>query len=53
MKCGRSRNATSGDGRHRAPASLTRMATAGRMGKKSGLGFYDWSGPEPVVAKVN
>jgi 3-hydroxybutyryl-CoA dehydrogenase len=46
-------HAASGDERHRAPAILTRMAKGGRIGKKSGLGFYDWAGPEPVVAKGN
>lgn len=42
-------HAASGDDRHRAPAILTRMAAAGKMGKKSGVGFYDWTGTEPVA----
>jgi 3-hydroxybutyryl-CoA dehydrogenase len=42
-------HAASGEERHRAPAILTRMAKEGKMGKKSGMGFYDWSGTEPVA----
>ena len=34
----------------RAPALLRQMVRAGWLGKKSGRGFYDWSGdtPRPV-----
>lgn len=45
-------HAASGDERHRAPAILTRMAQEGRMGKKAGVGFYDWSGSEPVARSL-
>jgi 3-hydroxybutyryl-CoA dehydrogenase len=30
------------------PATLRKMLAAGWLGRKSGLGFYDYSGPEPV-----
>ena len=29
------------------PPLLRRMVRAGKLGKKSGMGFYDWSGGEP------
>jgi 3-hydroxybutyryl-CoA dehydrogenase len=35
--------------RFASPALLKRMVMAGWYGKKSGKGFYDWSGPEPVA----
>ncbi|MEO6067277.1 MAG: 3-hydroxyacyl-CoA dehydrogenase family protein [Gemmatimonadota bacterium] len=38
--------------RHRAPAILTAMAARGDLGKKSGKGFYDWSGKEPVPMEI-
>jgi 3-hydroxybutyryl-CoA dehydrogenase len=38
--------------RHRAPAILTGMVARGELGKKSGKGFYDWSGPEPVARSL-
>ncbi len=38
--------------RHRAPAILTAMAARGELGKKSGKGFYDWSGKEPVARSL-
>ena len=31
------------DGRYAAPTLLRRMVTAGRLGRKSGRGFYDYS----------
>lgn len=34
--------------RHRAPAILTAMVARGELGKKSGNGFYDWTGKDPV-----
>jgi 3-hydroxybutyryl-CoA dehydrogenase len=36
------------DPRFATPPLLRKMITAGWYGKKTGLGFYDWSGPEPV-----
>lgn len=34
--------------RYAAPPLLRRMVSLGRYGRKSGRGFYDWSGDEPV-----
>jgi len=34
--------------RFAAPALLRKMVLAGRYGKKTNAGFYDWSGPKPV-----
>ncbi len=34
--------------RYAPPPLLRRLVALGRFGKKSGLGFYDWGGPEPV-----
>jgi 3-hydroxybutyryl-CoA dehydrogenase len=36
------------DPRFATPPLLRKMITAGWYGKKTGLGFYDWSGAEPV-----
>jgi 3-hydroxybutyryl-CoA dehydrogenase len=36
------------DARFATPPLLRKMIAAGWFGKKTGLGFYDWSGPEPV-----
>ncbi len=36
------------DARFATPPLLRKMIVAGWYGKKTGLGFYDWSGPEPV-----
>lgn len=43
---------TFGEERHRAPAILTAMVARGELGKKSGKGFYDWSGAEPVARSL-
>jgi len=36
--------------RFASPALLRKMVLAGRLGRKSGAGFYDYSGPSPVAA---
>ncbi|NHJ13122.1 MAG: 3-hydroxybutyryl-CoA dehydrogenase [Candidatus Thorarchaeota archaeon] len=36
------------DSKYRAPALLRKMVRAGWLGRKSGMGFYDYSGAEPV-----
>lgn len=36
------------DARFATPPLLRKMISAGWYGKKTGLGFYDWSGGEPV-----
>ena len=36
------------DARFATPPLLRKMIAAGWYGKKTGLGFYDWSGAEPV-----
>lgn len=38
--------------RYAPPPLLKRMVSMGRHGKKSGVGFYDWSGEEPVPVEV-
>jgi 3-hydroxybutyryl-CoA dehydrogenase len=37
--------------RFASPALLRKMVLAGRFGRKSGAGFYDYSGANPVVMK--
>ena len=39
------------DGKYRAPALLRKMVRAGWTGRKSGMGFYDYSGEKPVPNK--
>ena len=36
------------EARYAPPPLLRRMAALGRLGKKCGKGFYDWSGPTPL-----
>jgi 3-hydroxybutyryl-CoA dehydrogenase len=36
------------DKRFRAPSLLRRLVSAGHLGRKTGLGLYDYRGPEPV-----
>ena len=38
--------------RYAPPPLLRRLVAMGRFGRKSGRGFYDWSGPEPVPLEV-
>jgi 3-hydroxybutyryl-CoA dehydrogenase len=35
--------------RFAAPPTLRKMVAAGWLGRKTGMGFYDWSGGEPVA----
>ncbi len=41
-----------GEARYAAPPLLKRIVSLGRYGRKTGLGFYDWSGDEPVPLPV-
>jgi 3-hydroxybutyryl-CoA dehydrogenase len=41
-----------GEDRFAAPETLKRLVDAGSFGKKSGQGFYDYSGEKPVAAKL-
>jgi len=38
--------------RYAPPPLLRRMVTAGRLGRKNGLGFYDWRGEQPVPLEL-
>ncbi|MDF1537860.1 MAG: 3-hydroxybutyryl-CoA dehydrogenase [Candidatus Thorarchaeota archaeon] len=39
------------DSKYRAPALLRKMVRAGWVGRKAGMGFYDYSGEKPVPNK--
>jgi 3-hydroxybutyryl-CoA dehydrogenase len=38
-----------GEERFAAPPTLTKLVAAGHYGRKSGRGYYDYSGPKPVA----
>jgi 3-hydroxybutyryl-CoA dehydrogenase len=42
-----------GEERFAAPASLTTLVEAGHFGRKSGRGYYDYSGDRPVAVDPN
>ena len=41
-----------GEDRFAAPATLTKLVDAGHYGRKSGRGFYDYSGESPVPSEL-
>jgi 3-hydroxybutyryl-CoA dehydrogenase len=40
------------ESRYAPPPLLRRMVAAGYLGKKSGRGFYDWTGEQPVPMEL-
>ena len=40
------------EARYAPPPLLRRMVAAGYLGKKSGVGFYDWRGAQPVPMEL-
>jgi 3-hydroxybutyryl-CoA dehydrogenase len=42
---------TTGDPKFRPAPMLVKYVEAGWLGKKTGRGFYDWTGPEPVPTR--
>ena len=42
-----------GDPKFRPCPLLVKMVAAGRLGKKSGVGFYDYRGEQPVPAEIS
>jgi 3-hydroxybutyryl-CoA dehydrogenase len=40
-----------GEERFAAPATLSKLVAEGHFGRKSGRGFYDYSGDEPVAVE--
>jgi len=40
-----------GDPKFRPAPLLVKYVEAGWLGKKTGHGFYDWTGPEPVPTR--
>jgi 3-hydroxybutyryl-CoA dehydrogenase len=38
--------------RYARPPLLRRLTASGRLGRKSGQGFYDWAGPEPTALPI-
>ena len=40
------------EARYALPPLLRRMVAAGYLGKKSGVGFYDWRGAQPVPMEL-
>ena len=39
-------------GRYAPPPLLRRMVSAGYLGRKNGVGFYDWRGKDPVPMEL-